>query len=90
MRTIIFLKKSLVSSSDVSSEADFFIRIHPESRLDVDFFICIIDNKIDFFLRICTSAAVSDNADINGISSAQKFIIDDILHDMTGIVLTIV
>ena len=44
-----FFEKVLGKQQRCEFRSVFFIRVHPESRLDVDFFICIIDNKIDFF-----------------------------------------
>ncbi len=37
--------------------------------MDVDFFIGIIYNEVNFFLHICTAGTVDHNTNINGISS---------------------
>ena len=45
-----FFEKILCQYQRRKFRGFFFIRIHPESRLDIDFFICIVYNKVDFFL----------------------------------------
>ena len=41
-------------------------------------------------MRICTAGTISYNTNINGIASAQKFVVDDVFRNVAGIVLTIV
>ena len=44
----------------------------------------------DFFEKVCTAGTIRYNTNINGIASAQKFVVDDVFHNVAGIVLTIV
>ena len=68
----------------------FFICIHLEGRLDIDFFICIIYDEIDFSLHICTTGTVGHYTNINGIPSTQILVVDDVFHNVAGIVLAII
>lgn len=68
----------------------FFIGIHAESGLNIDFFVGIIYHKVNFFLHFAAVRTVTNHTDINGISTPQKFIVNHVFHDMTGVVLAVI
>lgn len=57
---------------------------------DNDFFVCIIYNEVNFPLRIGAVGSISYNANINGISPTQKFVVDDVFHNVAGIILAVI
>ena len=67
-----------------------FICVHPEGRLDINFPVRVINHKINFFLDIPSVRPVRNDSDINGLSPPNQFIIDDVLHDMAWIVLSVI
>ncbi len=68
----------------------FFIGIHAESGLNIDFFIRIIYHKVDFFLNLSIACAVANYPDVNGIPAPQKLVVDHVFHDMTGVILAVI
>ena len=63
---------------------------HLKGGLDVDSAVAMIDNEIHFLLDVAAVSAIYHNTHIHTVSSADKIIVDDILHDMTGIVLPVI
>ena len=61
--------------------------IHPEGGLDINSFVHVIHDKIDFPLSVGTIGAIAHNAHVNGIAAPNKLKVEDILHDMPRIVL---
>ena len=64
--------------------------IHAESGLNIDSLICIVYHKVNLFLNLAVACAVADHTDINGVPAPQKFVVDDVFHDMTRIVLAVI
>ena len=84
-----FFEKVLCEHQRRKLRGFFFISIHLESRLDIDFFICVIYNEVNLLLHIRTAGTVGHDAYINGISPAQKLVVEDVFHHVAGIVLAI-
>ena len=55
-------------------------------RLYVDSFVCFVDDKVNFVLSYFVFAGCAclklNNSDINRVSTTNKFVIYDILHEM--------
>ena len=64
--------------------------IHAESGRNIDFSVRIVYHKVNLFLNLAVACAVANHTDINGVPAPQKFIADDVFHDMTGIVLAVI
>ena len=64
--------------------------IHAENGRNIDFSVRIVYHKVNLFLNLAVACAVANHTDINGVPAPQKFIADDVFHDMTGIVLAVI
>ena len=85
-----FFEKVLCKQQGIKFRGSLFLGIHPERRLDIELAVSVIDNKIDFFLRVGALCSVGYDADIDRVSPPQKLIVNEIFHDMTGIILPVI
>lgn len=85
-----FFGKVLCKQQGIKFRGSLFLGIHPERRLDIELAVSVIDNKIDFFLRVGALCSVGYDADIDRVSPPQKLIVNEIFHDMTGIILPVI
>ena len=83
-------EKILGEEQRIKLRRSFLLRVHSECGLDIDFPVSIIDNKVDFLLCIGTLCSVGYNADIDRVAAPQKLVVDEVLHDMTGIILPVI
>ena len=83
-------EKVLYKQQRIEFRGSLFLGIHPERRLDIELAVSVIDNKIDFLLRVGALCSVGYNADIDRVSPPQKLIVNEIFHDMTGIILPVI
>ena len=83
-------EKVLSKQQGIKFGGSLFLGIHSESRLDIELAVGVVDNKIDFLLRVGALCPVRYDPDINRVSPPQKFIVNEIFHDMTGIVLPVI
>ena len=83
-------EKVLSKQQGIKFGGSLFLGIHSESRLDIELAVGVVDNKIDFLLRIATLCSVGYNTDIDRVAAPQKLVVDQVFHDMTGIILPVI
>ena len=83
-------EKVLCKQQRIKFRGSLFLGIHSESRLDIELAVGVVDNKIDFFLRVGTLCPIRYDPDIDRVSPSQKLIVNEIFHDMTGIILPVI
>ena len=66
------------------------LAVHLEGRLNIQPAVPFIYNKIDFLLDIASVSPVNHNAYIHIVSPADQIIVDNVFHNMTGIVLPVI
>ena len=85
-----FFEKILGEKQRIKLRRSLLLRVHPKCGLNIDFPVSIIDNKVDLLLRIGTLCSVGYNTDIDRVAAPQKLVVDQIFHDMTGIILPVI
>ena len=83
-------EKILGEKQRIKLRRSLLLRVHSECGLNIDFPVSIIDHKVDLLLRIGALCSVGYNADIDRVSPPQKLIVNEIFHDMTGIILPVI
>ena len=83
-------EKILGEKQRIKLRRSLLLRVHPECRLNIDFPVSIIDHKVDLLLRIGTLCSIGYNADIDRVAAPQKLVVDQVFHDMTGIILSVI
>ena len=83
-------EKILGEEQRIKLRRSFLLRVHPKCGLNIDFPVSIIDHKVDLLLRIGPLCSVGYNADINRVAAPQKLVVDQVFHDMTGIILPVI
>ena len=68
----------------------FSFGIDPQSRLNVDPSVRIVYYKVDFFLHVAIIGSICHNADINRPTATDKLVVNDVFHDVTGIILPVI
>lgn len=66
------------------------LAVHLEGRLNIQPAVPLIYNKIDFLLDIASVSPVNHNAYIHIVSPADQIIVDNVFHNMAGIVLPVI
>ena len=85
-----FFEKILGKQQRIKLRRSLLLRVHPECRLNIDFPVSIIDHKVDLLLRIGALCSVGYNTDIDRVAAPQKLVVDQVFHDMTGIILSVI
>ena len=85
-----FFEKILGKQQRIKLRRSLLLRVHPECRLNIDFPVSIIDHKVDLLLRIGALCSIGYNADIDRVAAPQKLVVDQVFHDMTGIILSVI
>ena len=83
-------EKILGEKQRIKLRRSLLLRVHSECGLNIDFPVSIIDNKVDLLLRIGTLCSIGYNADIDRVAAPQKLVVDQVFHDMTGIILSVI
>ena len=83
-------EKILGEKQRIKLRRSLLLRVHSECGLNIDFPVSIIDNKVDLLLRIGTLCSVGYNTDIDRVAAPQKLVVDQVFHDMTGIILPVI
>ena len=83
-------EKILGEKQRIKLRRSLLLRVHSECGLNIDFPVSIIDNKVDLLLRIGTLCSVGYNTDIDRVAAPQKLVVDQVFHDMTGIILSVI
>ena len=83
-------EKILGEKQRIKLRRSLLLRVHPKCGLDIDFPVSIIDHKVDLLLCVGSLCSVGYNADIDRVAAPQKLIVDEVFHDMTGIILPII
>ena len=83
-------EKVLCKQQRIKFRGSLFLGIHSESRLDIELAVSIIDNKNDFLLCVSPFRPIRYDPDVYRVSPPQKLIVNEIFHDMTGIVLPVI
>ena len=83
-------EKILGEKQRIKLRRSLLLRVHSECGLNIDFPVSIIDNKVDLLLRIGTLCSVGYNTDIDRVAAPQKLDVDQVFHDMTGIILSVI
>ena len=74
----------------IKFRGSLFLSIHSESRLDIELAVGVVDNKNDFLLCVGTLCPICYDPDVYRVSPSQKLIVNEIFHDMTGIILPVI
>ena len=85
-----FLKEVAGKFQGIQFGGFFLSRAHLEGGLDIQLPVTVVDNKINLFLDIAAVSSVHYNTHIHAISPTDQIIVDDILHDVTRIILPII
>lgn len=85
-----FFEKILGKQQRIKLRRSLLLCIHSECGLNIDFPVSIIDHKVDLLLRIGTLCSIGYNADIDRVAAPQKLVVDQVFHDMTGIILSVI
>ena len=85
-----FFEKILGKQQRIKLRRSLLLCIHSECGLNIDFPVSIIDHKVDLLLRIGALCSVGYNTDIDRVAAPQKLVVDQVFHDMTGIILPII
>lgn len=85
-----FFEKILGKQQRIKLRRSLLLCIHSECGLDIDLPVSIIDNKVDLLLRIGALCSVGYNTDIDRVAAPQKLVVDQVFHDMTGIILPVI
>ena len=85
-----FFEKILGEKQRIKLRRSLLLRVHSECGLNIDFPVSIIDHKVDLLLRIGALCSVGYNTDIDRVAAPQKLVVDQIFHDMTGIILSVI
>ena len=85
-----FLKEVTGELQRIQFSGFFLLRAHLEGGLDIEFSVSVVDDEINLFLDIASVSAVYHNAHIYAISPADQVIVDDVFHNVTGIILPII
>ena len=85
-----FFEKILGKQQRIKLRRSLLLRVHSECGLNIDFPVSIIDHKVDLLLRIGTLCSIGYNADIDRVAAPQKLVVDQVFHDMTGIILPVI
>ena len=85
-----FFEKILGKQQRNKLRRSLLLRVHPECRLNIDFPVSIIDHKVDLLLRIGALCSIGYNADIDRVAAPQKLVVDQVFHDTTGIILSVI
>ena len=83
-------EKILGEKQRIKLRCSLLLCIHSECGLDIDLPVSIIDNKVDLLLRIGALCSVGYNTDIDRVAAPQKLVVDQVFHDMTGIILPVI
>ena len=85
-----FFEKILGKQQRIKLRRSLLLCIHSECGLNIDFPVSIIDHKVDLLLRIGALCSVGYNTDIDRVAAPQKLVVDQVFHDMTGIILPVI
>ena len=85
-----FLEKVLRQQQRADFSVRLVFRIHAESRLNINPFIGVVDDKINFLLHVLPIGTVGHHAYIHRVASTQKLIVDDVFHQMAGVILPVI
>ena len=83
-------EKVLCKQQGIKFRGSLFLSIHSESRLDIELAVSIVDNKIDFLLRVGAPRPIRYDPDVHRVSPPQKFVINEVFHDMTRVILPVI
>ena len=70
-----FLEKVLRQQQRADFRVRLVFRIHAEGGLNINPFIGVVDDKINFLLHVLPIGTVGHHADIHAVASTQKLIV---------------